>query len=132
MSYAALKKDDALKIWPVVEPLIKRATDRDKGRSSTDTIRTLIENDQAVLWVNDDLSLVWVTSIEVYRTGVKACLIRVCGGQGLDICKEAINEVDRYARYMGCDLLEIYGREGWLRTLEGFAKDITVMSRQLK
>lgn len=127
----ALSREDALKVWPLVEPMVKRVTDRDRGRSSPETLRKLIEEEKAVLWAHDGLDLVWITSIEKHLTGKKSCLVIACAGEGLDTCKEEIERVAEYAKFMGCDQLQIYGREGWLKALDGFEKDITILTREL-
>ena len=127
----ALKKDDALAVWPFVEPLIKKATDRDKGRTTPETFRQDIERDEAVLWVTDDLSLACITAIVTHPTGLKACVVQACGGEDMEKCKELCELLADYAKTIDCDLLEIYGREGWLRTLPNFTKDVVAMSREL-
>jgi len=53
----AFTRENALTIWPLVEPLVQRATEKDFGRSSTDTIKELIEQDKAVLWADNDLKI---------------------------------------------------------------------------
>jgi hypothetical protein len=129
--YAALSANDAIEVWPHVAPLLEMAVSRDRGRSSMDVLRNDVGAGNCTVWINDDLSLAWVTSIEVYPTGKKVCLVRYCGGQGLDICQQAIETIAEYARVVGCDHLEIVGREGWLRALPGFERDYTVMTRPL-
>jgi len=127
----ALSTEDALAIWSRVEPLLRRVTSRDHGRSSTDTIKKLIEEEKATLWAHKGLDLICITSIDIHPTGVKSCLVHACGGKGLEVCKDMSEILAEYAKTVGCDLLEIYGREGWLKTLNGFEKDITVMTREL-
>lgn len=129
---AAIRKEDTHTVWPHISHLIKKATDRDKGRSSPETIFESIQKDEALLWATDDLSLVCITSIESYPTGIKACVVQACGGEDLEKCKELCELLADYAKTIDCDLLEIYGREGWLRTLPNFTKDVVAMSRDIK
>lgn len=123
----AFSKEDALKLWPLVEPLIKRATDLDHGRSTPDTIKELISQDKALLWADKNLKMVLVSSVEEYPTGKKTLLLRVCGGEDLSICKQAFPMLKDYARDMGCDSVEVRGRKGWLKVLPEFKEDYTVL-----
>ena len=131
MTCCALTKEDALAIWPQVEHLIKQATDLDNGRSNPEFIKGLIEQDKAVLWLHHKLGFVWVTSIEEYPTGLRACQIRVGAGSDLDVCREAFETVVKYARKMNCTLVEVFGRRGWLRVIPGLHEETTIMSRTL-
>lgn len=127
----AFSKEDALKLWPLVEPLIKKATDLDYGRSSPETIKQLIKDNKALLWADKNLKMVLVSSVEEYPTGRKTLLLRVCGGEDLSICKQAFPMLKDYARDMGCDSLEVGGRKGWLKVLPEFKEDYTVLRAEL-
>jgi len=128
---AVLTRDDALIIWPRVEPLLKRATDRSASRNTPETIRKMIAAGDAILWTYKDLSLVYVTTIEQYPTGKKSCLIFLGAGKGLDKCREMEKVICDYARAIDCDMVEILGREGWLRVFGDYTKDSTLMRKEL-
>ena len=131
MNACAVPRETALNLWPEIEPLLKRATDRDRGRSTPETLKALIAENKAHLWVCDDLSMAMITTVEKYPTGKLACLVRALGGSGLSHCLDKIDQVVEYARALGCDFIEIQGREGWLKVLPGFEKDATIMTREL-
>lgn len=123
----ALSRDEALLVWPLIEPLVKRATDRDFGRSSPETIKQLIQDDKALLWVDKNLKMALVTTIEVYPTGKKSLLCRVCAGEDLNIPKSFIETLKNYAKDIGCECIEIFGRDGWLKVFKDMKKDYSVM-----
>lgn len=129
--FAALSINDAQTVWPIVEPMFQRVVDRDRGRSSTETIKQSIMDGRSILWVSSDIEIAVTTSIEVYPTGKKSCLIAACAGENLETCKHAEKVLERYAKEMGCEMIEIYGRGGWLRALDGYEKDNTIMSKGL-
>lgn len=58
---------------------------------------------------------------------------RLALGNGIDAClPQLVATFEHLAQAMGCDFVEVSGREGWLRKLPGFKRDYTVMSRQLQ
>lgn len=58
---------------------------------------------------------------------------RLALGNGLDaVLPELEATFELLANMMGCDFVEVLGREGWLRKLPGFKRDYTVMSKQLR
>ncbi len=127
----ALNIKEAEIIWPVVEPMFQRVVDRDKGRSSTATIKQSIMCGKSVLWISSDIEIAITTSIEVYPTGKRSCLILACAGENLETCKHAAKVLESYASDMQCEMIEIYGRGGWLRALDGYEKDNIIMSKGL-
>tara|TARA_R110000822_G_scaffold17434_3_gene58753 strand:- start:1555 stop:1887 length:333 start_codon:yes stop_codon:yes gene_type:complete len=109
---------------------LQKAVDRDSDRSSIATLKNLIETDLATLWVDEQYKSAAITTQEVYPTGLKSCVVRVAGGElktfvyGLDLMTE-------YAKITGCNMIEIYGREGWAKALKGFDKSHVVMSKRI-
>lgn len=117
-------------VWDKIESLIRRATERDHGRTSPETVKADLEAETALLWVSPDLSAVAVTTTETHPTGLKSLVIRYAAGNGGDFNRKMV-DFEEYARALGCDAIEIYGRRGWLRALDGFEEDMTVMRKSL-
>ena len=129
--FGALTIGEAMTLWPVVAPMFQRVVDRDKGRSSVDIMKRDVKQGRSILWVSSDIEIAILSSIEVYPTGKRSCLITACAGENLETCKTACKTLESYAKDVGCEMIEIYGRGGWLRALDGFEKDNIIMSKEI-
>lgn len=102
-------------IWPKVAHLVRPAIEYvDSGFSEDDIRNRLIVADMQ-LWVVGDYQAACVTQIVVYPQH-KVCLVVALGGDGMDEWfGELMDQVEDWARQMGCRYVEEYGRKGWLR-----------------
>lgn len=95
-------------------------------------VRRILDEGRAHLWIGgrDSIEVAVVAQL-MERPRQKLYLIWLAGGSGLDTCK-AIEEAMRgYAKAEGCDVMEIVGRSGWERALEGYERHVVVMRRKV-
>lgn len=81
----------------------------------------------AQLWPGDRSA--GVTEIVDYP---RATVLRLwLAGGDLDELREMHDAACEWGKAQGCDMVQILGREGWARALDGYEKVYTVMGRKL-
>ena len=108
--------------WDEVAPMLEKATDRSGGRYNIVDVYDKLTNDIAQLWVameENEIVAAFVTEITAY--GQKKMLtVHFAGGSKM---MEWLDEIDsifrRWALDNGCSGVELTGRKGWVKALEG-------------
>lgn len=118
------------KIWPKVRGYLIPAIERDGGRQSEATVfESLISRDYQ-LWLVESAAV--ITTIPIYPTGLKAVRIIYAGGsESRAWAQEVADVVMEWGRQQGCSKLEIAGREGWFRLVEGLKKGPVILERDI-
>lgn len=115
--------------WPVVEPLLAKATPYSFDGISTDLLKKWIEARDAQLWVTDGAAI--VTKIVIYPH-LKALQIVALGGSGMRKWLPDVElTLEAYGRFHGCSRLEVIGRKGWSRVLKNTRIAAITITRKL-
>ena len=109
------------------KPWIEAALARDVGTHNIEDVWAALETGHAQLWPTQNA--VCVTTIENYPRA-KALRGWLAGGNLHEIV-ETEPVIRAWAKRMGCDLMLIGGRRGWLKAFEGYEEAHTVMARKL-
>lgn len=107
--------------WHVVLPHIERALESGAGDYKPADVFREIKARDAQLWVwaeKDRVKAACVTKVIQYPQK-KVCLIMLGAGDGLKQWRDD-GTIEAWARGNGCTELEIYGRRGWGRALDGW------------
>jgi len=117
----AISADNLEAVWPVAEPILRRATDTTNGRYSTDDLKQQVEKGNALLWVVlDGEGKIVAASSGVIRSypRMKALLWHHLAGDGIREWGPQLSaQVENVARQCGCERVEFAGRSGWGRLL---------------
>ncbi len=115
---------DFERCWPWLEAsLAKFGTTHTK-----DQVRRTIERGQATLWPGDDAVI--LTNIINHPIGLRSCNVWLQGGD-LEELKSMHPAVERHARYLLCDQMIAWGRDGWVRVMDGWESCGTRRRKQL-
>jgi len=121
-------------VWRYVHPHLKRAIDQQDEYTEQEIFNGL-KNREYQLWcaLRDDnqIEAALVTSIKKTADGRSYCLLQACGGDDLADWLPFLDEVEEWARSMGCSEMRIYGRRGWLKVLDGYKPTNTKLSKDL-
>lgn len=122
-------------IWPTVEPIIKSAVSRSRGKYTTGDVMVGLMEGYMQLWTvvdGDDIAGACVTEIIDYPSK-KVFVIMFLAGEDWDNWNEAHEVLEHHARAKDCDSIEIWGREGWAKLLPkmGYEKTMIVMEKAL-
>ena len=116
-------------VWSIVEPYLARV---ESYRLNTSHLYQWLINGQQQLWLClSDQKIVGacVTAFIDYPMA-RVLEVSTLGGDGGN-WNEMMLDVEQYAKSCGCSRIEIVGRKGWLRALEGYAPIQTTISKEL-
>lgn len=118
--------------WPHVEPLLRPAIE-DVGLSDFEDIARDILTGRDLVWIaanSTEIKAAAATALQ--RIGEhKICILVACGGHDMQDWLPLMQQIEEYAKAEGCKSMRIYGREGWLRALDGYQKKAVVIEKDL-
>jgi hypothetical protein len=118
--------------WPEVEPLLAPATAYSGGRINVEDLRERFLDGRYLLWAAHDgesIKAAFATRIAVYPRR-RMLAVECAGGKFMSDWIDLVQQTFRnFARDMGLDGVEMYGREGWTRVLSryGWKRAMVVM-----
>lgn len=133
----SIGRSDVDNVWPSVAHYIQQAIDKSAGEFGLDDIhQSLLKADRA-LWVvyrGDEPIAAITTRIDLYPTGLKACIIDFAGGKDWADWAWFPEYIEPIYKAAGCDILSIAGRLGWMRlyAARGFTPKYLVLHKEIK
>lgn len=117
-------------VWDGVKDFIQDACDRMNGRHSPDTIKQLIKQQNAQLWLihSNKIEATIVTEIIIYPLK-KYCRIILIGGREVQDWAHLVVFLERWAKSKGCDGIEAIARKGWLKIDENYKQSHIFIER---
>lgn len=113
-------------VWRKVRPLVVKALERADEYGVEDVLQYVSEG-RWLLWHGE--RSVAFTRIARYAQH-SACVVVLCGGDIKEI-RDLEPGVAKWAKRQGCKYLEIYGRRGWKRALEGYEEQSVIYRKAL-
>ena len=90
---------------------------------------------RSLLWIahiGTDIYGAAATKIVVYPNGRKVCVITACAGHSFPKWRHTIQEIEKYAKHMGCKAVRISGRKGWkILKAEGYREPWIMLEKEL-
>ena len=123
-------------IWPLAEPLLRRAIAR-TGLSAFHDIEREIFCGNALLWLavegeESNIAILAAASTRLQRTDAgRVCVITACAGKDMSRWLRLIGRIEEFARNEACNCVRIYGRKGWLRALDGYEQRHVILDKEL-
>ena len=119
-------------IWDSVKHHIDRSLEYSNGRYDLPSVRKLLDSRAAQLWldVEDGIQSAGVTEIINYPLK-KVCTVLFAGGQNLNNFRTNIRRIEEWAKAQGCDDVDVIGRKGWIKVLDGYKPIHTTLSKSL-
>jgi hypothetical protein len=117
--------------WPVIEPILKRATDRTTGYEPIDILLMVMQGRMSMLVIRDGGQIVAVVITEVRQFPRSRVLeVPFIAGSGLYRWhRQLLDMVDTQARLAGCADVMGFMRPGWQRF--GFEADGVILRRRV-
>ena len=102
--------------WAKIEPFVEKAAEYTYGRYSASNLYDMVKDGDHQLWVaydGNDFKGTVLTNVMNYPQRRVLCM-GFCGGIELKDWKTPMLDLlKRYAKDMGCDSIEAFGRPGW-------------------
>ena len=106
-------RDEFERCWPWLEASLNKFGATHNKLQVWDTIRT----GRAVLWPNADAVI--LTNVINHPIGTRSCNVWLQGGDLAEL-KTMHPAVEQWAREHHCDQMIAWGRDGWVRALDGW------------
>lgn len=114
--------DDLPGIWMEIAPRLQSAVDTSRGKLELGDFAALIGADRMQLWLvrnGNKIAGVVVTEVADFPRQV-VCRIVACVGVGLHDWIGFIEEIEDWARTVGCGAMQLIARKGYARALRQF------------
>ena len=122
--------DEIARCWPIIEPILKRATDRAKAYEPIDILHLVMMGRMSLILIREGGRIVAVAVTEVRQfPRCRVLEVPFVGGTGLRRWIEQLVEVvDAQAETAGCSDIMGYLRKGWIKF--GFELDGVMVRRR--
>ena len=125
-------------LWPKCGPMLQKAIEKQDYWTLEVVKQTLLTTpsqamtNQMQLWYCPN-KFACVTQINTGgNTGVRFCVLFLCGGEDMEAIKAALPVVGAWAkRHFGCTKFRIVGRKGWMKVLPNFIEKETIMEGEI-
>jgi hypothetical protein len=127
-----LSPADCFEQWDDIKPFIQMALE-DQHYNAEDLKKLLLDGiTRAYAVLKDSVYLAVVTAEIVVYPRDKVVRIHTAGGTRADLWAERmIDEITKDAKSNGATELQIIGRKGWLKVLDGFKQQTIVMGKSI-
>lgn len=126
--------DTLEELWPHALPHLKRFS-KETLLLNTEEIYEAVKTNDKQLWMAErggEVVLVVVTEVWTAESG-RICTIRIGSGTaGHEVLRSMCDEIEAWARSIGCVGMEICGRKGWSRVLDGFQQTGVILEKDLR
>ncbi len=119
--------------WGEARFLLKRAIDLSDRKYTVDSIYKRLVKGDFQLWivlVDEVMMMAGVTQIIIYPAK-KVCTIMFLGGKNILLWNDTYAIFEAWARNLGCDSIEIWGRQGWQRMMKDYELIHIVLRKEL-
>jgi hypothetical protein len=121
-------------LWPHALPHLKRFSEETLLINTDDLYEKLKTNDRQMWLIEREGKVVLVVVTEIWAgDSGPVCMIKIASGTaGHEALREICDEIEGWARGMGCAGMEISGRKGWLKVLDGFKQTGVILEKDLR
>ncbi len=129
----AVNRSQLDEVWPAVEPFLRRF-EAETQTTTVDIMRSKLDEAEAQLWCYaEDGEIVGVGLTEVYEHHRgRFCRVWVICGDLEPYLQGLAHAIEKWAESIGCTAVEINGRRGWARVLEGYKTKAWVIEKDLR
>ena len=106
------------KVWKVLEPAIESTYE-----VTREQLEKMIESKEYQLFKKDNSAIITAHHGEILRIGI--------GGGNLVTIKEITKKIEKYAKKRKYKYIDILGRKGWEKVLDGYNKKAVLLRKEL-
>lgn len=121
-------------LWPHALPHLKRFAEETLLIDPEQLYKDILENQKQLWMFEDDGKVILAVVTEIWRAQLgQICTIKIAAGTcGHDVLRGVCDEIENWARNEGCVGIEICGRKGWSRVLDGFKQTGVILEKDLR
>jgi len=132
MLFAVQSKDIDRESW-WIRPLLEKFDAATDFAATPDDVLDQARRAEAQIWGYYDGEFRGVVATQIRKSGKGSMLvIWICFGVDVrELIEDAYQEIEDWARSIGCRRVQIVGRKGWEKVLEGFESRAVVLEKRL-
>jgi hypothetical protein len=136
MKVSLIPIDHVHRVWSQVGPILKRAIETSNGRYTDHDVFNLCMQGRQQLWVmfeDDVIHAAATTSVTDYPQRRALTGVFVAGNRMKEWNEPFVDMLERFAKDVGCDLVEMTGRIGWTKFMKkfGWQQSAVVLEKDL-
>lgn len=121
-------------IWPFISALADTIAETSRGKISGDDLRLIVKQGAMQLWFvlgsqGEALALV-VTEIKNFP-GKRVCIVQGLAGLDRGRWMHHLEEIEAWAKSLGCSRIEVRGRKGMVRVLPAYKLTAVYLEKDL-
>ena len=106
------------KIWKVLEPAIESTHEVTRKQ-----LEKMIESGEYQLFAKNNSAIITAHHGQILRIGI--------GGGNLVTIKEITKKIEKYAKKRNYKYIDILGRKGWEKVLDGYNKKAVLLRKEI-
>jgi hypothetical protein len=120
------------KVWPHVRIMLKTAVEA-TDLNSIDELESDVLSGRQLLWLAllDCQILAAATTHLIRPREYKVCVLTACAGHHRETWLPLKERIEQYARDEGAKKMQLFGRKGWERVLDGYHVEHVVLEKVL-
>lgn len=121
-------------LWPHALPHIQRFAEETLLIDPDQLYAEILENQKQLWLFEDEGKVVLAVVTEIWKAQLgQVCTIKIAAGTcGHEVLRNVCDEIESWARSSGCVGIEICGRKGWSRVLDGFKQTGVILEKDLR
>lgn len=120
--------------WPALASLVPSIIERSGGRVSVETlVQEVAAGKQHVwtVWDGEEIRALVGAEVGFAPTGLKLCTINFAAGRDSHEWLHLLDEIEDWAREIGCQKMEMWARKGWARKLPAYRLTHVLLEKEL-
>lgn len=131
--FTGIRSADVHRVAPELMPLLREFEEQTCVAVAEEVIEQA-KRRASQLWTYHDGEKLRCVVATTVNEGVrrKGCLVWVCvGHEFLELATGVLSAIENWAQSIGCTHVEIVGRKGWGRVIEGYRRAAVVLEKRL-
>ena len=117
-------------LWPMAEPLLNKAIEKAEGGWEIEDVKISCDIGEYILWIVRNGKAAVILEVSEYHNG-KQCDIVMIGGDIMNEWIDELDEIEGWAKRVGCNRMILTGRIGWQKMLKDYTTKTVTMVKAL-
>lgn len=133
ISFGTVQPHEVEAAWVWISPFLSDLEKTNPGWDSTDVFLALVRREAQCWFIADHGRPVGIVITKIGKVNnTPSGLLWIASGNALEAGTELLtHHIEPWFRSMGCKFVEINGRKGWIRVLDGYRETTRVFVKEL-
>lgn len=130
----AIEPEELREVWDLIESLVMKVIEGCNGRHTMQSLIEEVLSKDLALWGvvgNAGIKALVGTQVQVASSGLRSLTIRFTVGKHVADWIGLLDDLEDYARSVGCTRVETYARKGWAKYMPDYKLSHVLLERDL-